>query len=190
MNRLFWIAIAFAAALAVAVAVWLAGWDQPVRSGLPASSLPEVVQKSATEPPPSKSAPKTLPSPETPPSVNQPPPVVPPPAPLRGPQYVMPPPALGKQEADDIALNIRHFGQRFGGNPSGTNAEIVKALTGDNAAHATYLPAELRNLNDKGELLDQWGTPYFFHCDSATETEVRSAGPDRRLWTADDVVSK
>lgn len=102
----------------------------------------------------------------------------------------MPPASPAKEQADDIALNIRHFGQRFGGNPTGTNAEIVKALTGENEARANYLPPELRKLNDQGELIDQWGTPYFFHSDSATETEVRSAGPDRKMWTADDIVSK
>lgn len=102
----------------------------------------------------------------------------------------MPEESPAKQAAEAIALNLRHFGQRFGGNPTGTNAEIVRALTGENEAHATYLPQELRRLNDQGELLDQWGTPYFFHSDSATETEVRSAGPDQKMWTADDVVAK
>ena len=87
-----------------------------------------------------------------------------------------------------MALNIRHFGQRFGGNPTGTNAEIVKALTGGNEKGATYLAPDLKGLNENGELVDRWGTPYFFHSNSATDMEVRSAGPDKRLYTEDDIV--
>jgi hypothetical protein len=98
--------------------------------------------------------------------------------------------APAKIEADAVALNIRHYSHRFGGNPVGSNAEIVKELTGGNSAGATYLPPELRHLNDQGELIDQWGTAYFFHQNSANYMEVRSAGPDKKLWTPDDVVSR
>lgn len=95
-----------------------------------------------------------------------------------------------RQEAEAVALNLRHYGQRFGGNPEGTNAEIVKALNGGNAKGARYLPQENLRLNDQGELLDSFGTPYFFHQISSTEMEIRSAGPDRTLWTADDIAVK
>lgn len=72
----------------------------------------------------------------------------------------------------------------------GTNAEIVKELDGGNPKAARYLPTELKRLNEKGELVDTWGMPYFFHQLSAEEMETRSAGPDKILWTTDDVVSK
>lgn len=95
-----------------------------------------------------------------------------------------------RQEAEAIALNLRHYGQRFGGNPEGTNAEIVQALNGGNAKGARYLPQEHLRLNDQGELLDSFGTPYFFHQISSQEMEIRSAGPDKTLWTADDIAVK
>ena len=95
-----------------------------------------------------------------------------------------------QQEAEAIALNLRHFGQRFGGNPTGTNAEIVKTLNGGNPQGVRYIPQENLRLNDRGELIDSWGTPYFFHQLSAQEMEIRSAGPDRNLWTQDDILSK
>jgi hypothetical protein len=95
-----------------------------------------------------------------------------------------------KQEAEEIARNLRDFGQRFGGNPTGTNAEIAKTLMGGNSARAIYLPSGLQRLNANGEIIDMWGTPYFFHSNSATETEVRSAGPDKTLHTKDDIVTK
>jgi hypothetical protein len=92
------------------------------------------------------------------------------------------------QEAEEISLNIRNFSLRFGGNPVGNNAEITKALNGGNDAGAGYLPAA-RRISGGGELLDTWGTPYFFHANSATELEVRSAGPDKKLYTSDDLTA-
>ncbi len=85
---------------------------------------------------------------------------------------------------------IREFGHRFGGNPVGTNAEITAALNGGNGKGVRFLdPADVR-LNADGELLDPWQTPYFFHQLSASEMEVRSAGPDGEMWTPDDVLVK
>ena len=51
-----------------------------------------------------------------------------------------------------------------------------------------FLPADNPAINSKGELCDRWGTPYFFHQMSGEKMEIRSAGPDRTLWTADDAV--
>ena len=101
-----------------------------------------------------------------------------------------PPDAPAKVALNAVALNVRNYGFRFGGNPTGSNAEITKALNGDNPAHAKYLPAEHTNISAQGELLDYWGTPYFFHQQSATETVIRSAGPDKKLYTVDDITAK
>jgi hypothetical protein len=45
-------------------------------------------------------------------------------------------------------------------------------------------------MNSNGELMDRWGTPIFFHALSKDQMEIRSAGPDRVMWTADDVILK
>ena len=74
----------------------------------------------------------------------------------------------------------------FGGNPVGTNVEITRALNGDNPRHVHFLDGA--RLNDQGELIDDWGTPYFFHQLSGQQTEIRSAGPDKQMWTSDDLV--
>lgn len=74
------------------------------------------------------------------------------------------------------------------GNPTGTNAEITAALSGRNPLRLALLPPDHPAINAAGELCDRWGTPFFFHAESATRMEVRSAGPDRKLWTADDLV--
>jgi hypothetical protein len=97
--------------------------------------------------------------------------------------------APARLEGEEVALNLRNFSLRFGGNPVGTNAEITKALNGGNAAAANYLPAS-RRTNAGGELLDIWGTPYFFHQMSAQQMEIRSAGLDKTLWTQDDIIAQ
>lgn len=74
------------------------------------------------------------------------------------------------------------------GNPVGDNADITAALTGRNPLQLALLPPNHRAINQRGELCDRWGTPFFFHAESATRMEIRSAGPDRKMWSADDVV--
>jgi hypothetical protein len=75
-----------------------------------------------------------------------------------------------------------------GGNPVGENAEITAALTGRNPLGLALIPPDHPALNARGELCDRWGTPFFFHQLSVAKMEIRSAGPDHRLYTADDVV--
>ena len=70
------------------------------------------------------------------------------------------------------------------GNPVGENSEITAALAGRNRLGYAFIPADSPAINAKGELCDRWGTPYFFHQLSGERMEIRSAGPDRRLWTA------
>ncbi|MFM8334562.1 MAG: hypothetical protein ACKODK_03290 [Opitutaceae bacterium] len=74
------------------------------------------------------------------------------------------------------------------GNPVGSNPEITAALQGRNPASVAFVPRGHRAVNAAGELCDRWGTPFFFHAESARRMEVRSAGPDRRLWTEDDIL--
>ena len=74
------------------------------------------------------------------------------------------------------------------GNPVGTNAEITAALTGRNKLRLSLIPSDHPAINPDGELCDRWGTPFFFHAESATRMEIRSAGPDKKMWSDDDVV--
>ena len=91
----------------------------------------------------------------------------------------------------NMRIAINQYGSMFGGNPVGSNSEITKALNGSNPKEVKFLNEEsgLR-INGRGELVDYWSTPFFFHQLSGTEMEIRSAGPDRKMWTADDLVIK
>lgn len=139
----------------------------------------------APKPKPPVAAP--LPAPNPPSPRRQSPAAPPLPASQRPPAS---PPEPARAVVDSLALNLRQYQLRFGGNPVGTNAEIVRELTGGNAKGAIYLPTDLQRLNDRGELIDEWGTPYFFHQESAERMEIRSAGADRVMWTTDDVVAR
>lgn len=92
---------------------------------------------------------------------------------------------------ENMRAVFRQYQSRFRENPVGDNAEITRVLNGGNPAKAVFVQAEdgLRQ-NSRGELIDSWGTPFFFHQLARTQMEVRSAGPDRRMWTSDDLVMK
>jgi hypothetical protein len=106
-----------------------------------------------------------------------------PPSPL---QFTNFPPAI---VLENMSRAIRQFGTMFGGNPVGNNSEITSQLTGNNPKHINFLNAEAgMRVSDNGELVDPWGTPYFFHQLSGTVMEIHSAGPDKKMWNSDDVV--
>ncbi|HTL58888.1 MAG TPA: hypothetical protein VL361_24590 [Candidatus Limnocylindrales bacterium] len=91
---------------------------------------------------------------------------------------------------ENMRITIRQYGAMFGGNPVGSNPEITSALQGENPKHINFLKEDGNRVNNRGELVDIWGMPYFFHQLSGTEMEIRSAGPDRIMYTADDLVTK
>ncbi|MEP4077961.1 hypothetical protein [Haloferula sp.] len=73
-------------------------------------------------------------------------------------------------------------------NPVGTdNAEIVAQLLGKNSKKIFFIDPALSAINANGELLDRWGSPYVFHPLRSDLMDVRSIGPDRTLWTDDDM---
>ena len=71
--------------------------------------------------------------------------------------------------------------------PLGSNAEMAAALRGEGRVKVAVLPANHVAFNPQGRLIDRWGTPLFFHVESARQIAVRSAGPDREMWTSDDL---
>ena len=73
------------------------------------------------------------------------------------------------------------------GNPVGTNAEITAVLTGQNKLRLALIPPDHPAVSRAtGELLDRYGTPFFFHAESGTRMTLTSAGPDKKLHTPDD----
>lgn len=81
-----------------------------------------------------------------------------------------------------ISLNFRS-----GGDTSlGDNSDVTNALIG-NSEKGVWMPRQSSRIKD-GLLHDRWGTPYWFHPNSLGQMEIRSAGPDRELFTQDDIL--
>jgi len=80
-----------------------------------------------------------------------------------------------------------YYREKLGGLPVGeSNAQIVNALTGNNPLGLALLERSHPAINPAGELTDRWGTALFFHLVSREALEIRSAGEDKEMWTADD----
>jgi hypothetical protein len=91
---------------------------------------------------------------------------------------------------DKTRVLIQNYHSAFGENPVGTNPEIAAALQGKNPRQINFLADSRLRLNGKGEIIDGYGTPFFFHQISGNEMEIRSAGPDKVMWTADDLITR
>jgi hypothetical protein len=71
--------------------------------------------------------------------------------------------------------------------PLSANEDWADLFRGKNGAREEFLPAQHVALNDQGQLIDRWRTPLFFHALGGGRYEIRSAGPDGKLWTEDDL---
>ena len=74
-----------------------------------------------------------------------------------------------------------------GNHPLSANEDWADFLRGGNSARERFLPDSHVALGADGKLVDRWGTPLFFHALGGNRFELRSAGPDRKLWTEDDL---
>ena len=166
----------------------------------PIAEIPTVTATPAAVPasPPSATSP-TSPTPPpaaavTPPATPGAPPLPPtdPDAPAPAPPEPLIPetPEAVREAMDGVQFALRDYRTVLGENPVGNNAEITKALTGNNLKQVKIPIPSGSSLNGEGEMCDRWGTPYFFHQLSGKQMEIHSAGPDRKMGTGDDLVVK
>lgn len=71
--------------------------------------------------------------------------------------------------------------------PVGSNEDLTAILTGSNPAKGVLFPDDSPMIV-KGQIVDRWGSPYWIHPNSGARVEIRSAGPDKSLFTPDDVI--
>lgn len=84
------------------------------------------------------------------------------------------------QDVDNLFAGLQQYKEYVGKYPVGSNADIAKALLGQNPKKLIILVNRKTDLNDKGEFVDPWNTPlriYFYD----GGVMVRSAGPNRRF---------
>lgn len=84
---------------------------------------------------------------------------------------------------DNFLLLVKSAADR----PMSANEDWATALRGKNPAHERFLPDQHIALNAAGQLVDRWQTPLFFHALGGRRFEIRSAGPDKKMWTDDDL---
>ncbi len=94
-------------------------------------------------------------------------------------------------DADMLIGGIQQYKEFIGSYPTGNNAAITKALLGRSDKKVLILSVRKADINDKGEIVDPWGTPLQFYF-SYNEVLIRSAGPnkvfeDSAVPTADDL---
>jgi len=94
-------------------------------------------------------------------------------------------------DADTLILGLQQYREFVGNYPTGNNLTIAKALLGRTEKKVLILAVRKSDMNDKGEILDPWGTPLRFYF-SDNEVMIRSAGPnkvweDSNVQTADDL---
>jgi hypothetical protein len=94
-------------------------------------------------------------------------------------------------DADNLILGLQQYREFVGSYPTGNNVTIAKALLGRSEKKVLILAVRKSDMNDKGEILDSWGTPLRFYF-SDNEVMIRSAGQNK-VWedsnvpTADDL---
>lgn len=84
---------------------------------------------------------------------------------------------------ENSLLLLKSAGQR----PLSANEDWADLLRGRKSARERFLPDDSVALDAQGRLIDRWGKPLFFHALGGGRYEIRSAGPDQTLWTADDI---
>ncbi len=83
-------------------------------------------------------------------------------------------------EVDGLFEAFHKYKEHVGDYPRGNNAELAKALRGNNNKKVIILAVRKDNLNAKGEIVDPWGTPLKIYF-ADNEVLIRSAGPNRRF---------
>ena len=81
------------------------------------------------------------------------------------------------------------YRREFGSFPAGEdNPQMMHALMGANPGKLPIFPLKHPRLDSKGALLDAWGSSFQFHSIAQDLMEIRSVGPDREIFTNDDIV--
>lgn len=83
-------------------------------------------------------------------------------------------------DVENLFAGLQQYKENVGNYPTGSNADIIKALQGANPKKLIILVSRKAELNEKGEILDPWGTPLRIYFSDAGVL-VRSAGANRRF---------
>jgi hypothetical protein len=96
------------------------------------------------------------------------------------------------EDVENLFIGLQKYKEIVGAYPLGSNSEVAKALKGNNPKNVIILVGRKNELNEKGEIVDPWGTPLRIYF-SDLGVLIRSAGPNRRfddstVMEADDFI--
>lgn len=83
-------------------------------------------------------------------------------------------------DIESLFDGLQKYKEFVGAYPRGGNADIARALQGQNEKKVTVLVGRKLELNAKGEYTDPWGNPLRIYF-SDTSVLIRSAGPNGRF---------
>ena len=83
-------------------------------------------------------------------------------------------------DVESLFDGLQKYKEFVGAYPKGSNAEVLKALQGQNEKKVTVIVGRKLAVNGKGEFIDPWGTPLRIYF-SDTSVLIRSAGPNGRF---------
>lgn len=84
------------------------------------------------------------------------------------------------EDVENLFIALQKYKEVVGSYPQGGNADIARALQGRNSKNLIILVGRKTELNEKGEIVDPWGTPLRIYF-SDNGVLIRSAGPNRRF---------
>jgi hypothetical protein len=84
------------------------------------------------------------------------------------------------EDIENLFAGLQKYKERVGNYPVGSNAQVAKALNGENNKNVIIMVGRKTELNEKGEFVDPWGTPLRIYF-SDSGVLIRSAGPNRRF---------
>lgn len=84
------------------------------------------------------------------------------------------------EDVENLFVGLQKYKEIVGAYPLGSNAEVAKALKGKNSKNVIILVGRKNELNEKGEIVDPWGSPLRIYF-SDNGVLIRSAGPNRRF---------
>lgn len=88
--------------------------------------------------------------------------------------------AAFNEDVENIFNALQKYKEKVGSYPVGSNADVGKALNGQNPKGVTVLVGRKTKVNEKGEFVDPWGTALRVYFDDHGVL-IRSAGPNRRF---------
>lgn len=192
-RKITWLSAIFLTAF-VAGLVWDLGSSRPTAPAPIAPPTQAPAPSLASSTPPAAAAPEATPRPQVSPDRPALRPLPQPESESAAAQSAIAE-SLNKLEQDasrDLAVVFdlfNHYREAFGGFPTGEdNASFVNALSGNNPKRLAFIDRSHPAVNQDGELTDRWKTPLFFHLQSSDALEIRSAGPDRQMYSGDDVL--